>query len=129
MVQSCYTLGFMTEWGHPTTLSPRELVLILAQFARDICVRLHFVTGVGGIKKAKSPPVWVGSAGASHTGRGQQKSGHGAGTKGARHYFWTSGTPLVLERAKDMVFGWGAGVGEVARISYVLLLSEPQETG
>ena len=41
---------------------------------------------------------------------------------------WTSGTLLVLERAKHMVFGQEVGVGEVARISYVLLLSEPWET-
>ena len=41
----------------------------------------------------------------------------------------TSGTPLVLEWAKDMVVGQGARVGEVALICYVLLLSAPQETG
>ena len=53
----------------------------------------------------------------------------GASTKGAGHHIWTSGTPLVLERAKNMIFGKGAGLGEVARISYVLPLSEPRETG
>ena len=52
----------------------------------------------------------------------------GASTKGAVHYIWTTDTPLVLERAKDMLFGQGAGVGEVARITYVLLLTEPRET-
>ena len=29
----------------------------------------------------------------------------GASMKGAKHYMWTSGTLLVVERAKDMVFG------------------------
>ena len=38
----------------------------------------------------------------------------GASAKGAGHYIWTSGTLLLLERAKDMVFGQGVGVGEVA---------------
>ena len=36
---------------------------------------------------------------------------------------------LVLERAKVMAFGLGAGAGEAARISCVLPLSEPRETG
>ena len=53
----------------------------------------------------------------------------GAGTKGAGHYIWTCGTPLVLKQVKDMIFGQGAGVGVVARISYELLLSELRETG
>ena len=53
----------------------------------------------------------------------------GASTKGARHYIITSGTTAVLGQAKDIVFGQGAGVGEVARFSYVLLLSKSQKTG
>ena len=40
-----------------------------------------------------------------------------------------AGTPSALERAEDLVFGQGAGAGEVARISFVLPLSEPRETG
>ena len=39
---------------------------------------------------------------------------------------WTSGTALVLEGAKGMIFRQGSGVGEVARVSYVLLLSAPR---
>ena len=39
---------------------------------------------------------------------GNRSSVMGASTKGNGHYIWTSGTPLVLERAKDMLFGQGA---------------------
>ena len=49
-----------------------------------------------------------------------------ASTKGGGHYIWTSGNPL--ERAKDMVFGKGAG-GEVVRISYVRETGELERVG
>ena len=53
----------------------------------------------------------------------------GASTKGPGHCIWTSGTPLAFQWTKDMIFGQGAGLGEVASLTYMLLLSEPQETG
>ena len=46
VAQSRYTFGFVTWWGHPTTLSPTHLLWILAWIAWDIHVRLHFAIGI-----------------------------------------------------------------------------------
>ena len=109
-------------------LSAQELFSILARMAWDIEVRLHFATGVRWVRKPQAQPFgWeVRVQIALAAGHGSLVMG--VSTKGAGHYNWTTGTPLVLERAKDMLFGQGAGVGEVARITYVLLLTKPRET-
>ena len=118
----------MTGEGHPIAISPQELFSILARIAWDIHVRLHFATVIRWIRKPNvhlfgwEVQVQVALA------AGSRSLVTGAGTKGAGHYIQTSGTPNVREQAKGLVFGQGAGVGEVARISFVLLLSEPRET-
>ena len=45
----------------------------------------------------------------------------GVSTKGIGHYVWTCGTPRLLSQVKDMIFGPQAGVGEVARITFLLV--------
>ena len=89
---------------------------------------LHYAIGVGWMRKSSVHPFgWEVQRDA--LAEGNESLIMGVSTKGAGHYIWTSGTTLVLERAKDMLFGQGTGVGEVAHISHVLLLSEPRETG
>ena len=64
------------------------------------------------------PPIRVGGESSGCIGGRPQKSVQGGkkkSAKGAGHHIWQSGTPLVLERAKDMVFGQGPG-GGVARV-------------
>ena len=88
VAQSCYTFGCVTQWGQPTTLSPRKIFLILAEITLVVHVRLHCAIGVQWMKKSSVHPF------RECTCR----------TTVAGHYMWASGTPFVLEQTKDMVF-------------------------
>ena len=39
---------------------------------------------------------------------------------------WVTGTPLLMVRVRQLLFGNEVTVGEVARAQYVFLLSEPE---
>ena len=115
--------------GPPDHIEPTGGFLNFGSDRLDIRMRLHYATGIQWIGKPSVHPFGWEVRVHVALAEGNISLVMGVSMKGAGHYIWTSGTPLVLERAKDMVFGQGAGVEEVVHISYVLLLLEPRDTG